>query len=44
MNAHERLLELLTKAEEAPPEEWSDWEAHMRRILARAVKEIHEES
>jgi hypothetical protein len=43
MNAHERLIELLGGAEEASPEEWSEWEAHMRRILARAMESAGEE-
>lgn len=43
MNAHERLIELLNRGKEASPEEWSEWEAHMRRILARAVEMAGEE-
>lgn len=43
MNAHEKLVELLKKDEEATEQEWQDWEDHLRKILARAVREIAEE-
>lgn len=44
MNAHEKLIELLKKEQEESGMTYEDWDEHMRKILARAVRQQGEES